>query len=141
MGQENSRQATSGEVAAPAYDAKGRAIKPFGQTQAAADHQLPRFRLSELEGNTIVIHSVEDFAGKFGPGFRVVITVGDSGERGVLLGHWTVIGKYLTRLQEDGDLPVSARVIKAQGKRYFDFEDPFQPQTSIEDAEKAETPF
>jgi hypothetical protein len=134
MSSATSRMATSGEVAGPQYDQQGREIKPFGQTQTGSERMLPRFKLSDLEGKTLIITGVEDFDGKFGPGFRVVCNVQETGERGVLLGHWTVIGKYLVRLKEDGDLPVSVKLVKAAGKRYFDFDDPLQPATSLEDA-------
>lgn len=141
MAATSDRGAVSGEVFGPPADALPAGVKGFGQTQAGAERLLPRFKLSDLEGEAITIFSVEDFIGKFGPGYRVVVARAHTGEKGVLLGHWTVIGKYLQRLQSDGDLPVVARVVRAAGKRYFDFEDPFQPQTSIEDAEKSNIPF
>ena len=102
-------------------------VKSFGQTQAGAERLLPRFKLSDLDGETITVQKVEDFNGKFGPGYRVVVIRESTGEKGVLLGHWTVIGKYLEAMQADGDLPVSCKVFKASGKRYFDFADPLQP--------------
>ena len=132
-----SRMATPGEGPVQVVDSQGRVVKPFGATAAGSERQLPRLKLSELEGKTLIITGVESFEGRFGPGFRVVCNVQDTGDRGVLLGHWTVIGKYLTRLLEDGDLPVSVRLVRAAGKRYFDFADPFAPQASLEDASQA----
>jgi len=136
MNDENDRRMVSGEAAGPATLSRLVGVKSFGQTAAGAEKLLPRFKLGDLEGESITIMSVEDFAGRFGPGFRVVVMRESTGEMGVLLGHWAVIGKYLARLQADGDLPVSCLVVKAQGKRYFDFADPLQPATSLEDAEK-----
>lgn len=131
---------TTTALPAPAAMYIPEGFKSFNQTQAGQDRQLPRFKLGDLEGETIIIHGVEPFSGKFGSGLRVVITLEGTGERGVLLGHWTVLGKYLEAMQAANDLPVYCKVVKAQGKRYFDFADPLQPQVSLDDP-AAEIPF
>jgi len=120
-------QAAAANTPPATAQASSAGVKTFGQTAAGAEKLLPRFKLSDLDGESITVLKVEDFAGRFGPGYRVVIIRESTGEKGVLLGHWTVIGKYLESMQADGDFPVSCQVVKAQGKRYFDFADPLQP--------------
>lgn len=118
-----------------------RKLMHWSETQASADDRLPRFRLSDIEDNEIVITAVEPFTGKYGAGSRVIFTHVATGERGVLLGNWTVIGKYLARLQANGELPVKVKIVKAQGKRYFDFADPLQPDEAADDAPQNDIPF
>jgi hypothetical protein len=123
-----SRLAATGEGAAPADEAQEPQIRKFGQTVAAADRNLPRFVLGEMVGETVIVHSVESFDGKFGPGYRVVITRTATGERGVLLGHWSVISKYLKSMLQNDELPVEAQIIRVEGKRYFDLADTGEPE-------------
>jgi hypothetical protein len=123
MSSQASRPAATGEGAAPADALEEPQIRKFGQTKAAADRNLPRFVLSDLEGEAVVIHSCEPFDGKFGLGYRVVITRTVTGERGVLLGHWSVLSKLLESMVENDELPVEAVIVKAEGKRYFDLAD------------------
>ena len=116
-------------------------VRTFAQTQAAQERTLPMFTLSSLEGQVITILRVEPFSGKFGAGLRVVVVRKDTGEKGVLLGHWQVIGKYLEAFRHDDELPVSVRVVKREGTRYFDFEDPMDDEEGRPSAESMGIPF
>lgn len=103
----------------------GKIVRPFSEVLEEIAPQGTPIKLTEIEGQDVVIYAARPFVGEYGPAFFVILGDGVTGELfNVIVGQKIIVPK-LAAVVKAGSLPVSCRFVQhegGQGDFYWDVE-------------------